>query len=199
MTGGPPRARRADAVRNAGAILDAGVAVLAEDPDAGLAAIARAAGTTRTTLYAHYPSREHLLDALVRRVMDGAAGRIDAALERPGTAPVDALHRVLLASWRALGEQRHVVAVARRVLGDARMAELHAPVRHRLLTVIESGRATGDLRTDLPAAWMLATYFALVHLADEHVRTGALDEPAALDALWTTLAGAFGIAHPPRS
>jgi AcrR family transcriptional regulator len=54
--------RRSDATRNREAILAAGFEVLSGKPDdAGLAEIARFSGLTRTTVYAHIPTREDLL------------------------------------------------------------------------------------------------------------------------------------------
>src|SRR6266498_5844792 len=62
------RQRRADAQRNVAAILDAAVVLLGRQPDAGMDEIAAAAGVARQTVYAHFRSRQALLDAVVERV-----------------------------------------------------------------------------------------------------------------------------------
>lgn len=72
-------AERADVTRNRGAILDAAVDVLAADPSASLAEVARRAGLGRATLYRHFPSREALRDAIRAE-----------ALERAGVALAEA-------------------------------------------------------------------------------------------------------------
>ena len=59
------RTRRADAVRNARAVLDAAGELFAErGPDVALDEIARRAGVGNATLYRHFPTREDLLAAV---------------------------------------------------------------------------------------------------------------------------------------
>lgn len=71
---------RADVLRNRGAILDAAVDVLAADPSASLADVARRAGLGRATLYRHFPNREALRDA----IRTEALARAEAALAGAG-------------------------------------------------------------------------------------------------------------------
>lgn len=71
---------RADVLRNRGAILDAAVDVLAADPSASLADVARRAGLGRATLYRHFPSREALRDAIRQE----ALARAEAVLAGAG-------------------------------------------------------------------------------------------------------------------
>jgi TetR/AcrR family transcriptional regulator, mexCD-oprJ operon repressor len=100
---------RADAVRNRSAILDAAVDVLADDPSASLADVARRAGLGRATLYRHFPSREALRDAirqeaLARAETALAGARLDEVPARDGVrraaealVPLGVRFRVLLA------------------------------------------------------------------------------------------------------
>jgi AcrR family transcriptional regulator len=170
------RPRRADAQRNVETILAAGLAVLSVNPDAGMAEIARASGLTRTTLYAHFASREELLDVLVGRAIADAVVHVDAG--DPGQGPPDeALARVLSTSWQAVNRHRGVLATAAGTLGRERMAAHHEPLRARLLALIQRGQASGAFRGDVPAAWLLATYFALVHLAGDQVNAGSWTLP----------------------
>src|SRR5438552_1074061 len=53
--------RRETSERNVAAILDATVSQLEHDPNPSLVEIAKAAGVSRPTLYAHFPTREDLV------------------------------------------------------------------------------------------------------------------------------------------
>ena len=66
---GAPRRRRSDADRSVQAILAAALEALASDPDASMAEIARRAGVVRATIYAHFPTRESLLDAVMEHAI----------------------------------------------------------------------------------------------------------------------------------
>src|SRR3982751_5187349 len=95
------RRRRSDADRSVQAILQAALEALASDPEASMAAIARRAGVVRATIYAHFPTRESLLDA----VMEHTVGQVAQAMreaEPDRGEPQEALERVLRATWRQL-------------------------------------------------------------------------------------------------
>ena len=95
-----PRRRRADAERSVAAILDAALEALASDPDSSMSEIARRAGVVRATIYVHFPTRKSLLDA----VMEYAVGQVVEAMrcaEPQRGEPVEALERVLRATWRS--------------------------------------------------------------------------------------------------
>jgi AcrR family transcriptional regulator len=71
------RRRRADAERSITAIVEAAFDCLCEDPGVTMSAIARAAGVGRVTLYAHFPTRKALVDAVARRAVAQAADALD--------------------------------------------------------------------------------------------------------------------------
>lgn len=79
-------AKRSDALRNRGLILDAAKAAFARDGvDASLDEIARSAGVGPGTLYRHFPTREHLLcEVLYERQAELLALR-DEVLAMPDT------------------------------------------------------------------------------------------------------------------
>jgi AcrR family transcriptional regulator len=78
-TAPPPRRRRADARRSIDAILNAARTVLGERPDASMEDIATTAGLTRQTVYAHFPSRDALIAALLHAAGAETLAAIDAA------------------------------------------------------------------------------------------------------------------------
>ena len=95
----PTRRRRSDARRSIDAILNAARTVLGEQPDASMEDIATAAGVTRQTVYAHFPSRDALIAALIEAARTEGLAAIDAA--RVDTAPpADAMGQFLDISWQ---------------------------------------------------------------------------------------------------
>lgn len=63
-----PKLQRADAQRNYDTLLAAGKSVFARSgTDAPLEEIAHEAGVGQGTLYRHFPTREHLLVAILQR------------------------------------------------------------------------------------------------------------------------------------
>jgi TetR/AcrR family transcriptional repressor of mexCD-oprJ operon len=182
-------------MRNREAILAAGLDVLARRPDAGLAEVARVSGLTRTTVYAHFATREDLVEEALRRAVAETARAIDES--DPGSGPAaEALQRVVAASWRQVARHAGLVDTVSRVLG-ARAADLHAPVRDRLQTLLQRGRSEGSFRADVPESWLLTAYFALVHAAGREVAAGAMQPAEAEQALSRTLLAALS-PPPPR-
>jgi hypothetical protein len=53
--------------------------------------------------------------------------------------------------------------------------------------VIERGQAEGVFRRDLPTEWLVMSYYALVHNADELVRSRRFRRADALAILKTTI------------
>ena len=76
-----PIGRRARAARNEQRILEAARAVLADDPGAPIAAVARHAGVGMSALYSRYRSKDELLQRLaldgLRRYLDAVQAALD--------------------------------------------------------------------------------------------------------------------------
>jgi AcrR family transcriptional regulator len=80
---------RADARRNYERLLSEARTMFAEDSiEASLEEIARRAGVGIGTLYRHFPTRDALLEALLRDRFDTLAARARALLEEPPGHPV---------------------------------------------------------------------------------------------------------------
>ncbi|MFC4055797.1 TetR/AcrR family transcriptional regulator [Actinomadura syzygii] len=169
----PARRRRSDARRNIDAILDAARAVLGERPDASMVEIATAAGVTRQTVYAHFPSR----DALVATLVGNAAAETIAAFDAThldAVPPADALRQVLDICWELVRRYPLLLEPAltrnHRAEGDA----VHRAATARLERVVLRGQRTGDFDRGLTASWLADAVLGLTHTAAEQVATGRL-------------------------
>jgi AcrR family transcriptional regulator len=180
------RRERSDGRRNAQRILDAAADAIAENPAASLEQIARRAGVSRVTLYAHFAGREALLDALTdRSVREMAAALRDAA---PDAGPADAaMDRVLAAAWRTIGRYRGLVIVNQR-LSPSRLAARTAPATGVVRELIRRGQDSGVFDPELPADWLLGAVVDLIHAASRQVSAGRLDAATAERALRRTAA-----------
>ncbi|MEU9372938.1 TetR/AcrR family transcriptional regulator [Streptomyces sp. NPDC048255] len=199
------RARRADAERNTAAIVDAGLDCFLADPQASMAAIARAAGVSRVTLYSHFPTREALLDAALDRAVAEAAAALDGLAsqgsgspgapdgadvpDRPGGTAGE-LRQLVRTSWRLLDRHSAVFAAVSAALPPERLRERHerilAPVRRLVLR----GQEAGELRSDLSADWLVTVVYSLVHAAAAEVQAGRMDPEDAPEVLTSTVLAA---------
>jgi TetR/AcrR family transcriptional repressor of mexCD-oprJ operon len=197
--GTPPRAgRRADAVRNATAVLDAAALCLSRDADASMAEIAKAAGVGRVTVYAHFADRAELVEAVATRAIAEGDAALDA-LDISGD-PQEALVRLIRQSWLSIVQVGSLMSAAAGTLSPERIRELHRGPASRVELLIERGRTTGAFRTDLPTAWLVGTLHRLMQGAAEDVADGRLRAEAAADTIAATALAAFtapGAAVPP--
>ncbi len=157
--------RRADARRNAAAILDAATRCLARDPDVSLKDIATEAGVGRVTLYGHYDTRAALVDAVVDRAIGQTESDL-ADLDLSGH-PIEAMARLIAATWDLTHRFGALVVAAERTLPADRIKVLHEAPALRVRTLLERGRGAGVFRADMPAEWQLSAIQALVHAGVE--------------------------------
>ena len=190
MAAEPVDHRRATAKRNLEAILDAAEALLDEGASATIAAVAARAGVSRVTVYAHFSTREAILEAVIERAVAAAALAFDAATSGAASAP-EALERAITASWGELSRHTGIAEAAAAQLSPEALRRTHEAGNEHARRMFEAGMARGEFRTDVPSAWLVSVYHALLHAAGDDVRAGRLDSDAALHALTTTLRAAF--------
>ncbi|MEU8133714.1 TetR/AcrR family transcriptional regulator [Streptodolium elevatio] len=181
----PERPRRRDAERNAAAIVDAGLTCLLADPQAGMAAIARAAGVSRVTLYAHFPTRESLLEAALDR---SVAEAVDAVAGTTDSGPADeALAGLIRSSWQVLDRHASLFTAVSASLTPDQMRERHERILAPVHRLVLRGRRDGVFRDDVPATWLVTVLYSLVHAAAAEMQAGRLSSREAPDLLVTTV------------
>ncbi len=183
------RRRRADAERSIASIVAAAVELFSRRPDVSMTEIAAAAGVGRVTLYAHFPSREALLDAAIDRALTQAIAALDGAELDEGPAS-DAIRRMVRTGWPILDRHRGLLAA----VGDlplSRLRQQHAGVLSRIDRLLARGQADGVVRADLPRGWLVSACYSLFHTAALEVSEGRLDPAIATDVLETTILAAL--------
>lgn len=181
--------KRADARRNAAAILDAAADCLAGDPDASVGEIAAAAGVGRATLYGHFPSRAELVEAAFARIVEHAERSL-SALDLTGD-PRDALARLVAASWQLVARSAALLTAAQHELPAAAVRAHHREPLDRVRALIARGRAAGVFRDDLPEPWLVAVFYHTVHGAAAELAAGRLAAHDAARVITATLHGAY--------
>src|SRR5580692_7968928 len=162
-----PTRRRSDARRSIDAILNAARTVLGERPDASMEEIATTAGVTRQTVYAHFPSRDALIAALLHSAGAETIAAMDAA-RLDTVPPADALRQYFDIGWELIRRNPYLLAPAldRNPPGSD---DSHQAGTSRLEQIIRRGQLIGDFDRTLPAA-----IIGLFRAAAEQVAAGRL-------------------------
>ena len=146
-------ARRADAVRNRTAILEAAKQLVTEQgAEVAMGEIARVAGVAVGTLYRHFPNKADLLAAVVNEYVDALADDAQGAWERVESGRSEADQELLDFLERALEmvARSHAAKTVARALGaEVEYAEPETRATEALGRLIEAGRSSGRLRRDL--------------------------------------------------
>ena len=144
------RRRRSDADRSVQAILEAALEALASDPDASMAEIARRAGVVRATIYAHFPTRESLLDA----VMEHAVAQVARGDRRePSRSAASRRKRSSESSsrrGRSSASSTALLAINIARLSAKELHRRHLPMTTQFVPLIERGQKEGVFRQRRP-------------------------------------------------
>ena len=173
----------------------AAIETLNADPGASVEDIARAAGVSRQTVYAHFPAREALLGA----VMEEATAEVTAAFDAAGLddlPPAAALVKLVEAGWQVAARYRfawHLPGVS-----PEQDASRHAPVLDRMLGLISRGQDTGELDATLPAGWLLTASLALGRAAEDEVKAGRMTIEEATHAVKHSFLRVLGVTDLPH-
>ena len=176
MTEAEARAPRADATRNREQLLAVATRVFASaDTEPSMRAIARAAGVGIATLYRHFPTRESLVDAVYR----DQVGRLTAgARELLGQLPPAAALRRwmdLFGDWIATKNGMLDTLLTMIESGEITHARTRTELLAAITTILDAGRAAGDLRSDVTAEDIAASLIGIFTVAPqpEHEATAS--------------------------
>ncbi|GAA2468512.1 TetR/AcrR family transcriptional regulator [Winogradskya humida] len=172
------RGLRSDATRNRNQLLEVATRVfVSAGTEPSMRAIAREAGVGIGTLYRHFPTRESLVDAVyhdqVARLTDGAR---ELLAELP---PPAALRRWmdLFGDWIATKNGMLDTLLAMIETGEIAHLGTQAKLLAAIDAILDAGRVTGDLRTDVSAediAAGLIGIFTVARPPDHADRAGRL-------------------------
>lgn len=168
------RPRRADAERNVKRLLEAGAQVFASTGTTlPLEEVARVAGVGKGTLYRHFPTREHLLAALLAATFADLADR--ASQLRAELEPMQAYEAWLAEFDRMPAGYRGLRSVLVEALGDdaSVIATACGPMKEETARILADAQGAGMVREDITANDLLAVVAGL----PEGLRRGAEAHP----------------------
>ena len=172
-------ALRADARRNTRRLLDAATQVLGENPQATMDEIAAATEIHRSTIYRRYPTRDALIEALLRSARDEIVRIVTTTSEHnPSPEALRAMcHEIIGYGSRYAFLNNHYRDAD---LGDDPF---------QLVAMITRYQNAGVIRADLPAAWLASAFAALAVDLIENKRGIATSPEHAAGLLHATFLG----------
>lgn len=191
ITGERRRRRRSDAEHSATAVLDAAVQVLGRYPDAKVEQVAAAAGVTRQTVYAHFPSRPQLVAAVVDHITADVVAALDD-IDVDGRGAAEALLAWLDITWRLFDRYPLLRHPSVSGVEPAESDRQHAPIVERLERLIRRGQETGEFDVALDPAWLVPATIALGHAAGGEVAAGRMTATQTAAALRRSILRLYG-------
>lgn len=149
--------------------------------------LARELGLSKSTIYHHVASKEHLLAAALDEALDELTGALARAAAEPGSAE-DRLRHAVEASVEILADHLPAVTLLLRVRGNSAV-ELEALSRRRrvdeqLADLVRSAVEEGALREDIPAEVTSRLLFGMVNsLVEWYDPAGPMDADALAGAV----------------
>ncbi len=150
-----PRRLRADAERNRRRLLDAATTIFSERGlDVGVGEIAQSAGVGRGTLFRNFPSKEHLISAIVVERMHESLAGARALLDAPD--PGEALFDLIDQSvGRSQTDRALFDALADTWLANDEIRAAHTELIGVLEALLVRAQEAGAVRSDVSAVDVL--------------------------------------------
>jgi len=155
--------------------------------------LAKELGLSKSAIYHHVPSKEHLLSAALDEALEGLTATIEAATKSaPGTSAYNRLRTAVQQSVEILIAHLPAVTLLLRVHGNSEV-ELAALKRRReldekLAELVKAAVAEGSLRSDIDPEVISRLLFGMVNSLIEWYRPGGPVDPEVLARSIATLA-----------
>lgn len=154
--------------------------------------LARDLGISKSAIYHHVPSKEHLLAAALDEALDGLSAALDAAIADPATSAAERLRAAVHQSVEILVAHLPAVTLLLRVRGNSPV-ELAAVARRRaideqLAGLVAAASAEGALRDDIAPDLISRLLFGMVNSLVEWYRPGGPVDAGVLADSITALA-----------
>jgi hypothetical protein len=104
--------------------------------------------------------------------------------------PQEALERVLLATWRQLGQFHNILQININRLSAKELRRRHLPVTTQIVPLLERGQSEGVFRDDVSPDWLIAVVRAIVHVASTELQAGRLSQADVERTMLTTAVNA---------
>lgn len=148
---------RADAAQNHDRIVRAFLALVDErSAEPTMAAVAAAAGVARITLYRHFADRDALRRAALVRALDDAREQLRAVIETP--QPIEDALTAIVRDNIVRARQVQVLTSGHD-FRDRRLDSHWLDWVRPFVEFLRSAQRRGELRDDLPAAWLADLLF----------------------------------------
>jgi AcrR family transcriptional regulator len=168
------------------AILDTAAAVLGRHSGASLADIASAAGVGRTTVHRHFATRTDLLHALAMDSLERVEQALTAA--RPDAdEPLAVIVERVATALLPLADEMHFLGAGAQVWDLPDLVERWYDVSRPLEDTVRRAQRTGEVRPDLPVAWVVDLFVAAVFAASDGITDGRIARRDAVPLVVGTL------------
>ncbi|KUM25128.1 TetR family transcriptional regulator [Mesorhizobium loti] len=191
-----PKPLRADAQRNRDKLVEVAAQAFAQDGvDASLEEIAKRAGVGIGTLYRHFPTREHLVEVVYRREVEGLCQAADElARDHPADVALELwMQRFVdyIATKRGLATSLRILLTTNSTL----FSDTSGRVSQAMRRLIEAAATSGKIRADVDASDVmhaLGGIYSAPNTPDWRERSGRLVK-LLMDGLRFGARGAAGL------
>jgi AcrR family transcriptional regulator len=149
--------------------------------------LARELGLTKSAIYHHVPSKEHLLERAVNEALDALTSALDDVSARPGLSAEQRLRAAVRSSVTVLVDHLPAVTLLLRVHGNTPVEEAalarRRDIDRRLAAMVRDAVDEGGVRDDLDPLLVSRLVFGMVNSLTEWVRRDHGDAAADAEAL----------------